>query len=208
MPQHILILATGGTIASEAAEDGLQPELPAAKIVAGSLHNLPDCQVECRDILALDSSNIQPEEWKIIARETAAAVGQYDGVVVTHGTDTMGYTASALSYMLRNLPIPVVLTGSQLPYVHPLTDATDNLRCAVAMALSGKPGVFLAFDRRVILGCRGVKVRTSGMDAFESINYPLIARVTGSGLEIREELIPVTKGSFPWKISYVPMYFS
>ena len=195
MPK-ILILATGGTIASDATENGLAPELTAADIVSGSLHNLPDCQIDCRDILALDSSNIQPEEWQIIAREVAAAWENYDGIVITHGTDTMAYTASALSYMLRNIPIPVVFTGSQLPFVHPLTDATDNIRCAVAMAMSGKPGVFLAFDRRVMLGCRGVKIKTSGFDAFESINYPAVARVTGSGLEVRDHLLPTLKGKF------------
>ena len=194
--QKILILATGGTIASDVTENGLAPELTAADIVSGSLHNLQGCHIDCRDILALDSSNIQPEEWQIIAREIAASWQQYDGIVVTHGTDTMAYTASALSYMLHNIPIPVVLTGSQLPFVHPLTDATDNIRCAVAMALSGKPGVFLAFDRRVMLGCRGVKIKTSGFDAFESINYPAVARVAGSGLEVREHLLPQLKGKF------------
>ncbi len=194
--QKILILATGGTIASDVSDKGLAPELSVAEIVAGSLHAMPDCHLDCRDILALDSSNIQPEEWQHIAREVAASWQNYDGIVITHGTDTMGYTASALSYMLRNIPIPVVLTGSQLPFVHPLTDATDNIRCAVAMALSGKPGVFLAFDRKVLLGCRGVKVRTSGFNAFESINYPEVARVTGSGLEVREDLLPPLKGKF------------
>ncbi len=194
--QRILILATGGTIASDVTEKGLVPELTAADIVTGSLHALQGCHIDCRDILALDSSNIQPEEWQIIAREVAASWQQYDGIVITHGTDTMAYTASALSYMLRNIPIPVVFTGSQLPFVHPLTDATDNIRCAVAMAMSGKPGVFLAFDRKVLLGCRGVKVRTSGFDAFESINYPAVARVTGSGLEVRDHLLPFLKGKF------------
>ena len=194
--QRILILATGGTIASDVTERGLAPELTAADIVSGSLHALQGCQIDCRDILALDSSNIQPEEWQVIAREVAASWQQYDGVVITHGTDTMAYTASALSYMLRNIPIPVVFTGSQLPFVHPLTDATDNIRCAVAMAMSGKPGVFLAFDRKVMLGCRGVKVRTSGFDAFESINYPVVARVTGSGLEVQDRLLPVLTGKF------------
>ena len=193
---RILILATGGTIASDVTENGLAPELTAADIVNGSLHTLPSCHIDCRDILALDSSNIQPEEWQIIAREVAAEWPNYDGIVVTHGTDTMAYTASALSYMLRNIPIPVVFTGSQLPFVHPLTDATDNIRCAVAMAMSGKPGVFLAFDRKVMLGCRGVKVRTSGFNAFESINYPEIARVAGSGLEVQEHLLPPLRGKF------------
>ena len=107
--QKILILATGGTIASDVTENGLAPELTAADIVSGSLHNLQGCHIDCRDILALDSSNIQPEEWQVIAREIAGSWQQYDGIVVTHGTDTMAYTASALSYMLRNIPIPVVL---------------------------------------------------------------------------------------------------
>ena len=188
--KKLLILATGGTIASDATENGLSPEHSAAEIAAGSLQHMTDCLIDCRDVLALDSSNIQPEEWQVIARETAAAAGNYDGIVILHGTDTMAYTASALTYMLRELPIPVVFTGSQLPFVHPLTDAMDNLRCAAAMALSGRPGVFLAFDRKVMLGCRGVKVRTSGFDAFESINYPYVAKVTGGGLEIRDKLLP------------------
>lgn len=98
MPK-ILILATGGTIASDISENGLVPELQAADIVAGSLHNLPHCHICCRDILALDSSNIQPEDWQIIAREVAENYQHYDGIVITHGTDTMAYTASALSYM-------------------------------------------------------------------------------------------------------------
>lgn len=195
--QHkILVLATGGTIASERSENGLVPELSVSTIISGSLHYLKNCQVECRDILSLDSSNIQPEEWQIIAREVAEACNSYDGVVVTHGTDTMGYTASALTYMLQNVPIPVVLTGSQLPFSHPLTDATDNIRCAVSMACTGLPGVFVAFNRKVMLGCRAVKVRTSGFNAFESINYPFVAEVTSSGLEIRRDLLPTVTEPF------------
>lgn len=194
--KKLLVLATGGTIASEPGENGLQPELSAAELVRQSLHNVTGCTIHCRDILSLDSSNIQPEEWQLIARQTAEACRDYDGIVITHGTDTMAYTASALTYMLRGVPIPVVLTGSQLPLVHPLSDAPDNLRCAAAMAASGIPGVFLAFDRKVMLGCRGVKVRTSGFDAFESINYPPVARVTGAGLELHRELIPAQTGDF------------
>ena len=122
---NILILATGGTIASDATENGLAPELTAADIVSGSLHNLPDCRIDCRDILALDSSNIQPEEWQIIAREVAASWENYDGIVITHGTDTMAYTASALSYMLRTSPSrwcsPAVSCPSSIPLPTPPT---------------------------------------------------------------------------------------
>ena len=118
----------------------------------------------------------------------------YDGIVITHGTDTMAYTTSVLSFMLPGLPIPVVATGSQLPLGHPLSDAPENLRYALSMAASGIPGVFLAFNRKIILGCRAVKVRTTSFDAFESVNYPLIAMVGPDGLSIHQEALPMTQG--------------
>ena len=106
----------------------------------------------------------------------------------------MAYTASVLSYMVRNMPIPVVLTGAQLPIEHPLTDGLDNLRTAFAMAASGHPGVFLAFDRRVMLGCRAVKTHTTAFGAFDSVNWPLVGQVNGAGLTIRAEAIPPIDG--------------
>ena len=195
--KKILVLATGGTIASEISDRGLKPHTSVQDIISGSIQDTSLYEFDAQDILTLDSSNIQPEEWQMIAEKVAELYEGYDGVVITHGTDTMAYTASALTYMLSNIPLPVVITGSQLPYFHPLTDATDNIRCAVAMASTGIPGVFLAFNRKVMLGCRAVKIRTSGFDAFDSINYPLIGRVTSDGLEIERQYIPdVQKGSF------------
>ena len=120
---------------------------------------------------------------------------EYSGIVITHGTDTMAYTASVLSFMLRGISIPVVLTGAQLPMAHPLSDGMENLRTALAMAASGVPGVFLAFDRKVILGCRAVKTRTTDFDAFESVNWPLAANLDGKGLQIHREAIPATAGA-------------
>ena len=106
----------------------------------------------------------------------------------------MAYTASVLSFMLRGIAIPVVLTGAQLPMTHPLSDGLENLRTALAMAASGVAGVFLAFDRKVILGCRAVKTRTTDFDAFESVNWPLAGMVDGKGLQIRRESIPTPAG--------------
>ena len=97
--------------------------------------------------------------------------------------------------MLRGISIPVVLTGAQLPMAHPLSDGMENLRTALAMAASGVPGVFLAFDRKVILGCRAVKTRTTDFDAFESVNWPLAANVDGKGLQIHREAIPASAGA-------------
>lgn len=188
--KKILLLSTGGTIASTPTVEGLAPGLNGDEL-AGYLRGVEGgYDIQVRDILHLDSSNIQPEEWQLIARCVFQARGTCDGVVITHGTDTMGYTASMLSFMLVGVDLPVVLTGSQLPIEHPLTDGLENLRLALAMAASGRAGVFVAFDRKVILGTRAVKTKTTGFDAFESVNWPLAATVDGGGLVLREEAIP------------------
>lgn len=194
--KKILLLTTGGTIASAPGKDGLEPSLKSgglAHMIEGITSNY---EVDFKDILNLDSSNIQPEEWQFIAEQISQMHEGYDGIVVTHGTDTMAYTASVLSFMLHNIPIPVVLTGSQLPILHPLTDGVENLRCAFAMAASGAPGVFVAFNRKVILGTRAVKVRTTGFDAFESVNAPYAATVDSTGLCLHKDVIPPLPGPF------------
>jgi L-asparaginase len=194
--KKILLLTTGGTIASEPTNEGLAPGMNGQQFVKYLNALTTDCQVEIENLYQLDSSNIQPEEWQGMARAVAKYYRQYDGIVMTHGTDTMGYTASVLSFMLRNIPIPVVLTGSQLPIQHPLTDAIENLRCAFAMAKSGRAGVFVAFNRKIILGTRAVKVRTTGFDAFESVNCPYAAVVNSTGLVFNESVLFKQQGTF------------
>jgi len=114
--------------------------------------------------------------------------------VVSHGTDTMAYTASAVTFMLPDIDRPVVFTGSQLPLTDMLSDGPENLRTAFAMAASGHCGVFLAFDRKVMLGCRAVKVRASGFSAFESVNARYAAQVSNRGLVVDSRVLPVRKG--------------
>ncbi|NCB63403.1 MAG: asparaginase [Clostridia bacterium] len=192
--KKILLLTTGGTIASRPTDEGLAPGL-SGEALAGRLSAVTgNYDLTIQDLLSLDSSNIQPEEWQLIARAVYGVRKQFDGVVITHGTDTMAYTSSVLSYMLRFISIPVVLTGAQLPIEHPLTDGLENLRTALAMAASGCGGVFLAFDRKVILGCRAVKTRTTGFGAFESVNWPLVAEVDAGGLHIRRSALPPVNG--------------
>ena len=188
--KKLLLLTTGGTIASQPTGGGLAPEMGGAGLLERLGGAADSYELTIRDILCLDSSNIQPEEWQLIARAVHRARTEFDGVVVTHGTDTMAYTASVLSFMLRGIGIPVVLTGAQLPIEHPLTDALENMRTALAMAASGVGGVFLAFDRKVILGTRAVKTRTTDFDAFESVNWPLAGFVDAGGLHIRPEAVP------------------
>ena len=191
--KHILLLTTGGTIASMPGGDGLQPsDSGVFQREMDQLRTYYDITV--RELMTLDSSNIRPAEWQLIAQGIWENRQGFDGIVVSHGTDTMGYTASAVTFMLPNIDIPVVFTGSQLPLIDMLSDGPDNLRTAFAMAASGHNGIFLAFDRKVMLGCRAVKVRASGFSAFESINARYTALVSNAGLSVDEALLPVHTG--------------
>ena len=179
--KRILLLTTGGTIASVPGGEGLEPR--RSEVMERELEQLRTYyDISVKDVICLDSSNIRPEEWQLIARHIFEDRAGYDGIVVSHGTDTMAYTASAVTFMLPNIDVPVVFTGSQLPLTDMLSDGPDNLRTAFAMAASGAPGVFLAFDRKVMLGCRAVKVRASGFSAFESVNARYAALVSNRGL--------------------------
>ena len=181
--QHILLITTGGTIASVPSADGLQPGAMEPDQIR--FPGREQYELTVHPLLQLDSTNIQPEEWALIAACIHEKRREYDGVVITHGTDTMAYTASMLTFMLPGIDRPVVLTGSQLPMAHPLSDAPANLQCAFAMAASGVNGIFIAFDRKIYLGCRAVKVRTVGFDAFESVNLPPVGEINSNGLVLR-----------------------
>lgn len=185
--KKILLITTGGTISSIESSNGLVPSDSHSilKMVVDDY----ETTIDTVNLMVLDSSNIQPEEWIIIAEEIFKNLKKYDGIILTHGTDTMAYTASMISFMVQNPNIPIVFTGSQLPLTHSLTDGIDNLRCAFEMAKSEIPGIFLAFNRKIMFGCRAVKVRTSSFDAFESINLKKVGTVSSSGLIIRKEMI-------------------
>ena len=171
--KRILMIGTGGTIASDVTEDGLAPELTSEQL----LNHLPTissiCDVECIQLLNLDSTNMRPEHWLDMVRCIRENYDRYDGFVITHGTDTMGYTAAALSYMIQKSPKPVVLTGSQKSIYNRDTDARNNLWRAVAYACHPDAwGVQIVFDNQVILGTRARKTRTKSFNAFSSIDYP------------------------------------
>ena len=191
--KKILLLTTGGTIASVPGGEGLEPH--RSGVMERELEQLRTYyEITVMDVMCLDSSNITPEEWQLIARTVFENRAGFDGIVVSHGTDTMAYTASAVTWMLPNIDLPVVFTGSQLPLADMLSDGPDNLRTAFAMAAAGHPGVFLAFDRKVMLGCRAVKVRASGFSAFESVNARYAAQVSNLGLVVDHEVLPKRTG--------------
>ena len=192
--KKILLLTTGGTIASVPGGEGLVPH--RSDVMERELEQLRTYyDITVQDLMCLDSSNIRPEEWQRIAQAIFEGRDGFDGIVVSHGTDTMAYTASAVTFMLPGIDLPVVFTGSQLPLADMLSDGPGNLRTAFAMAASGYPGVFLAFDRKVMLGCRAVKVRASGFSAFESVNARYAARVSNLGLVVDETVLPQPSGS-------------
>ena len=191
--KKILILNTGGTLTCKSAENGLSPDLKINEILETLKEVVKDFNVSFEDLFALDSSNVQPEEWVLLAEKLYEKHLIYDGIVVIHGTDTMAYTASAVSYFLQGITCPVVFTGSQLSIANPMADAVENCRAAIHMAGSNHSGVFIAFNRKIILGTRASKVRTKSFDAFESINYPYIAQINSSGLEVNHYALPSRK---------------
>lgn len=182
---RITLLATGGTIACRQTPDGLTPALRAGELLRGVPHR-PGLEIVCRDVFSMDSSNIQPEEWSQLARAADEAMETSDGIVITHGTDTMGYTAAALSYMLLGQPKPVILTGSQLPLGAPLSDAEGNLSCAIEAACQGVAGTYVCFHRKLILGTRAVKTRTMSFDAFDSVNHEPAGVIDSGGVHFSD----------------------
>ena len=165
--KKILLIATGGTIASRETEHGLRPALSADDLRAAM--GMKDAAVETLDLLSLDSTNIAPLHWEQIARCVADCRQTYDGTIISHGTDTMAYTAAALYYMLEHIDRPVVLTGAQRPLGTADADAEANLRLAARAALSGHAGVMIAFGGRIIHGNAAKKIHSLADDAFRSI---------------------------------------
>jgi len=172
--KKILLIGTGGTIASEVTDSGLAPELTTEQL----LSHLPAisgiCDADCVQLLNLDSTNMTPAHWLAMARCVRDHYGDYDGFVLTHGTDTMAYTAAALSYLIQDSPKPIILTGAQKPIGFDSTDSKINLTDAFRCASEDLPGVSIVFNGKVILGTRAKKTRSKSFQAFSSINFPYL----------------------------------
>lgn len=176
--KKILMITTGGTIASIETIGGLNPGLSGEQLIV-FLPNIKNiCTVDVKTLFSIDSTNIYYKHWLKIAEEIRNNYDNYDGFVICHGTDTMSYTASALSYLIQNSKKPIVLTGSQKPINLDVSDAKTNLYDSFTYACDEKSsGVVIIFNGNVILGTRARKVRTKSFDAFSSIDYPKIAIV-------------------------------
>ena len=174
--KKILMIGTGGTIACKQTEAGLTPGLTAEDILSyiPAVKNV--CNVETKQVLNIDSSNMTPAHWKVIVKAIEDNYDIYDGFVVCHGTDTLAYTAAALSYMIQNSKKPIVVTGSQKPISRDVTDAKTNLLDSFIYAADDESqNVSIVFDGKVICGTRAKKDRAKSYNAFSSINFPYLA---------------------------------
>lgn len=208
--QRVLILHTGGTIGMEGYPDSALaahpsalslPELSAKAMEERLLNRVPelkqlaDCKVDI--ILNRDSSHIGPDEWLLIAEHIRENWKNYDGVVLLHGTDTLAFTACALSFLLRPCRIPVVITGAQRPLSALRTDARNNLISAVEIAAHGPRQsvnqVSVFFSERLFQGNRVRKRSSIDFSAFESPYFPPLARV-GTTIRYTKSTIKPLKG--------------
>lgn len=185
--KRVLIIYTGGTIGMKKTDNGYAPApgfLREALLSIGDMQSpeLPSWELIEMDPI-LDSSNIAYMEWNDIAGLVYDNYNGYDGFVILHGTDTMAYTASALSFMLEGLDKPVVLTGSQIPLSELRSDGRENLISSILIASQGiAREVSLCFSGRLLRGNRAMKMSADGLMAFDSPNYPHLAEV---GITIR-----------------------
>ena len=176
--KKILLLGTGGTIASEMSPDGLTPELGPQQLLRYVPAVSQLCEVDCLSLFSIDSTNITPAHWMRITRVLRERYDDYDGFVISHGTDTMAYTAAALSYLVQGAKKPIVLTGAQKPINYDSTDSKLNLIDAFTCACSELiHGVCIVFSGRVITGTRARKTCSKSFAAFSSINYPELAQL-------------------------------
>ena len=173
--KKLLMITTGGTIACGSTDSGgLAPE----KSGADMLPVLDGIKLDTLDLYAIDSTDVTPDHWRKLYNAVMAELPDCDGIVIPHGTDTMAYTAAALSYMVQNSRKPIVLTGSQKPIEREESDARRNLRDSIIYASDeDSQNVVLVFDGNVIAGTRAKKMMSRNFNAFHSINFPVLARI-------------------------------
>jgi L-asparaginase len=201
--KNVLLILTGGTFGmaeglpiktlspSELDGDSILKFVPEAKTLAN---------IDWVSIFNLDSSDISPRHWENIGKTIKENYSKYDGFVIIHGTDTMVYSASAVSFMLQNTEKPIVFTGSQLPLSHIRTDARINLINAVHFATLKIPEVTIAFGSKLFRANRAKKISINNYKAFESYNYPHLARV-GVSLKVKNDMLR-KKGKPKWDLGF------
>ena len=179
--KKVMILYTGGTIGMKKTPRGYAPVSDGLSEKIRAIDDLSLAGMPTWDFVSfsplLDSADVAVDQWNRIAGEIAAHYDDYDGFVVLHGTDTMAYTASALSFMLEGLGKPVILTGAQIPLSEVRSDGRDNVIASVMIAAEGVANeVCLFFGGKLLRGNRATKMSADRLVAFDSPNYPILAR--------------------------------
>lgn len=198
MKKRICILYTGGTIGMRRTADGYVPEAGLDALLADMLPrhllaDLPELKVHEYEHL-IDSANIRPQDWYRIARDIDERYTMFDGFVILHGTDTMAYTSSILSFIFRGLRKPIIVTGSQIPLREMRNDARNNMITALILAADyAVPEICLYFNGKLIRGNRATKVKAEGLEAFDSPNYPLLGRI-GINIDIQTHAVLADTG--------------
>ncbi|CUX45242.1 asparaginase [Clostridium sp. C105KSO13] len=176
MKKQILMIGTGGTIACKRTEGGLTPAITTEELIGYIPGVKKVCDVHTLQVCNVDSTNMTLHQWQLISHTIEENYEKYDGFVVCHGTDTLAFTAAALSYMIQNSRKPVVITGAQKPINEENTDARTNLLDSFIYAShEDSHNVNIVFDGKVIVGTRAKKERAKSYNAFSSINFPYLA---------------------------------
>lgn len=187
--RRVLVIGTGGTISCVEGEKGLEPRLGVDELIKEIA--MPDgVQVCSEQLFCVDSTNMTMRHWKKLAQRIHECYDEFDGFVITHGTDTMAYAASALSVFIQNSEKPIVLTGSMKAFDAEASDAPENLRNALLFAADPRAnGVSAVFGRSAIDGRHISKIHTSARNAFESVGFPPVASFENSGITFTEPII-------------------
>lgn len=205
--KRILILTTGGTIASLKTSEGLKPYNEAIiDLLYEKIYSLAgDYDVTIKPVFNKDSSNITPNDWYIVEDSIRKHIKDYDGIVILHGTDTMSYSAAMLSYLLMGINKPVVLTGSQLPIVYENSDGVKNLIHAIITAGDERlTGVFVVFHDKIINGTRAYKRSSLNVDAYISCNYPYVGIIKDNHVYITADYLKIKEKESP--LDFYPKY--
>jgi L-asparaginase len=201
--KNIALIHTGGTIGMERTQSGYAPVPDFARRLTGALRNVGALETRLPHhtlfeyATPIDSSNATPTDWQKIANDIAARYANHDGFVVLHGTDTMAFTASALSFMLRGLRKPIIVTGAQIPLSEAQSDALPNVSAALQLAAMNEINeVAICFNQRLLRGNRSTKVSAQRLDAFDSPNCPPLAEGASAALNPAELLPRAEKENF------------
>lgn len=202
----ISLLTTGGTIASVESDRGLQPGLAGEQLlrVCPGLMGF-EHDVAVVDLMSKDSSNMHPSDWLVMADCVRDSAARSDAIVMLHGTDTMAWTASALSYLLNDVPVPVVLTGSMLSADAPDSDVSENIYAAfhfaLQLAMYKRRGVSVAFAGLLLHGPRITKIDSRRKNAFVGVDYPFLGEMRDRGTHKIAWLtaqVPALSAERPW----------